>query len=280
MIEMEEKNIANIVSYQNQHDETHGVGVIVGDLLITAGHVVVNADKVYAHVNGESYLLDDTNRVFCESMDSDDHDASHNDIAIFRIDGLSSPLVLASELLEVGSSYTNAYFVDKSVPSEEINLPAFLKNNTETVLEQSDSLFEGLMEGNFFACKTEKVLKEGNSGCPLVKDNNVYGILHGGVPGEHKCVYQTAQSIKRIMKKLFIFFLISATFTCCKEKNNNEVSDNYMKVGDSVYVTGIGNCYHKSNCRVVKNSPTYEYTLDEAIKMGKTPCKICHRYED
>lgn len=41
------------------------------------------------------------------------------------------------------------------------------------------------------------------------------------------------------------------------------------------YKTPSGKKYHTANCRTVKNV-SEAITLDEAVKLGLTPCKICH----
>ncbi|MBR3280619.1 MAG: hypothetical protein IKI57_02060 [Clostridia bacterium] len=45
-------------------------------------------------------------------------------------------------------------------------------------------------------------------------------------------------------------------------------------IGDTVYRTKTGTKYHKEGCRYLKTSCT-EITLDQAISMGLTPCKVC-----
>lgn len=42
-----------------------------------------------------------------------------------------------------------------------------------------------------------------------------------------------------------------------------------------VYKTPSGAKYHKADCRMVKNV-SEKVTLQEAIKLGLTPCKICN----
>lgn len=192
--------IAYIVSTKEGNVECHGVGVLVSKLLITAGHVVDKATNVIASFKEKSYPLNNTNQVFLQSMGNDDKDPTHNDIAIFRIEDRNSPLALSDTLPEIKQSFFNIYFEEKTIISDDKTLPEFLRTTTTLSVEQSKSMYEGLLEGNFFGCNTEKILHEGNSGCPLIKDGIVYGILHGGLPGVHTCFYQSAKSIKKCLK--------------------------------------------------------------------------------
>jgi len=196
------KYVAYIVSKKIDGNETHGVGVIVGDYLVTAGHVLEAADKAYATVDGNTYCLDDSNRVFLQSMGNDDEDPTHNDIAIYTIDNVDSPLQLSDKLPEINSTYTNVYIVEETIVSDDESLPPMFRESTSLNLETSGSVFEGEYVENFFACKTEKILKEGNSGCPLLDGRIVYGILHGGVPDKPRCVYQSAKSIISCLEKI------------------------------------------------------------------------------
>lgn len=195
------KYIAYIVCTKGGNTECQGVGVLVGNMLITAGHIVDTATSITASFKDKSYQLNNTNKVFLQSMGNDDKNPMHNDIAIFLIENMKSPLTLSDTLPEVNQSFSNIYFEEKTIISDENNLPELLRKTTTLSVKQSKSTYEGLLEGNFFGCNTEKILHEGNSGCPLIKDGIVYGILHGGIPGEHTCFYQSAKSIRMCLKK-------------------------------------------------------------------------------
>lgn len=196
------KFVAYIECKINDVRETHGVGVIVGHFLITAGHVVDSAEKVYATVNGKTYCLDDSNRMFFQSMGDDDYDTTHNDIAIFKINEIESPLRLSDKLPETNSKYTSIYFVEETQISDNEHIPLIFRISSTLSIEESSCIYEGDDAGYFFACKTEKILHKGNSGCPLIDGFTVYGILSAGVPGQHKCVYQSAKSVKRILDNI------------------------------------------------------------------------------
>lgn len=196
------KYVAYIVSSKEQNIECHGVGVLVDNMLITAGHVVDSATNVIASFEDTSYALNHANQLFLQSMGNDDKDPMHNDIAIYRIEDRNSPLKLSDTLPVVNQSFSNVYFEEQSVVSEDKTLPEFLRTTTTLSVEQSESTYVGLVEGNFIGCNTEKILHEGNSGCPIIEDDIVYGILHGGIPGEHTCFYQSSKSIMNCINNL------------------------------------------------------------------------------
>ena len=47
-----------------------------------------------------------------------------------------------------------------------------------------------------------------------------------------------------------------------------------FSIDSNVYRTNTGSKYHKAGCRYLKSSCT-EITMDQAISMGLTPCKVC-----
>lgn len=113
------KYVAYIVSSKEQSIECHGVGVLVGNMLISAGHVVDSATNVIASFEDKSYTLNNDKQLFLQSMGNDDKDTKHNDIAIYRIEDRNSPLKLSDTLLEVNKSFSNVYFEEQSIVSDD-----------------------------------------------------------------------------------------------------------------------------------------------------------------
>ena len=60
-----------------------------------------------------------------------------------------------------------------------------------------------------------------------------------------------------------------------KKQSNEELNLNEQK-NTTVYLAkkGTGKCYHRENCKYVKDS-TNICTLNEAIKKGYSPCRVC-----
>ena len=44
---------------------------------------------------------------------------------------------------------------------------------------------------------------------------------------------------------------------------------------EDVYVTKNGKRYHSELCRLIQNKSPHKINLDEAVKKGLTPCKLC-----
>ena len=69
-----------------------GTGVLVGDLLITAGHVVVGGANPFVVISGESYHLTSDNTIYVDDNPSKSSDGY--DLAVYRLKGVESPLIL------------------------------------------------------------------------------------------------------------------------------------------------------------------------------------------
>ena len=48
---------------------------------------------------------------------------------------------------------------------------------------------------------TDKILRKGDSGSPLMNGNTVYGVLIGGEPETPRCVFQSSASIVTLIRK-------------------------------------------------------------------------------
>ena len=134
------KYVAYIVSSKQQKIECHGVGVLVGNMLITAGHVVDSATNVIASFEDKAYALNHANQLFLQSIGDDDKDPTHNDIAIYRIEGRNSPLKLSDTLPEDNQSFSNVYFEEQSIVSDDKTLPEFLRTTTTLSLRKVNQL--------------------------------------------------------------------------------------------------------------------------------------------
>lgn len=56
----------------------------------------------------------------------------------------------------------------------------------------------GAVQGNYFVC--ECVRHEGSCGSPLLNNNDVVGIMHGGY-GNDECVFLSASAIIKALKE-------------------------------------------------------------------------------
>ena len=65
------------------------------------------------------------------------------------------------------------------------------------ILDTTPAYPIGAVQGNYFVC--ECVRHEGSSGSPLLMDNKVVGIMHGGY-GNDECVFLSSSAITKVLK--------------------------------------------------------------------------------
>ena len=180
-----------------------GCGFFVGNYFITAGHVIKESEKpLSVRYDGRGYILDKGNAVkICYSEQlTKDEDAA--DFAIFNVEGVNSPMKLASYKPIQGQELCCITYDTIITKDEDSALPTIfaVKERIEKVVAKANVREETL--GNFFACNTKPILKKGNSGSPLLDaDSNVVGILRGGTAIPECCIYQYVQIISNLIGK-------------------------------------------------------------------------------
>ncbi len=142
-----------------------GHGFLADGYFITAVHVLADNDNCFVSINGEIKEFNKVTPLFVGRGKVSD--ANFIDMAFFKF-----------EKIEGG------FHVSDYIPQKDEVLDSFcLHNNCNT----NDSKYEldiepayslGEVEGNYFHCKCNR--HEGSSGSPLIKDNHVIGIMHGG----------------------------------------------------------------------------------------------------
>ena len=50
-----------------------------------------------------------------------------------------------------------------------------------------------------------------------------------------------------------------------------------LALAEDVYVTKNGKKYHTEICRLIQNKSPHKVSMDEALKKGLTPCKLCSK---
>ena len=80
-------------------------------------------------------------------------------------------------------------------------------NGIPSIFTQSESIKTLSCKGevvahdaDYWECHTDKILRKGDSGSPVMKGNSVYGVLVGGKPGTPKCVFLSAERILKIIE--------------------------------------------------------------------------------
>lgn len=175
-----------------------GTGVLVGNMLITAGHVV----KGYATPNvmylGTPYNLTSENKIFIDDNDSKSWNGF--DLALYRIDGVESPLVLAPDFPDSNTELTSmSYQTVVSRTSEGI-----FGIHEERILENLTGKIIGHY-GNYFECLIDGELCKGRSGSPLLDGKNVMGVLYGDKDGKDssdKVLFLSSKAILSLIDKV------------------------------------------------------------------------------
>ena len=177
-------------------DLNDGCGVLVGDIFVTAAHVVMEHDFLLS-INGEKICLKKEDALYLKYKQAEDG----ADIAIFRLDGYKSNLEFDTTTPQIGMTLDSISY--KHITESKTNEGnIFLKEAKDyyQLIECQATIVE--LAGNFYQCETAYLLKEGSSGSPVFRNGKVFGILHGGRPGTNLCVFQSSISIIARLNKL------------------------------------------------------------------------------
>jgi hypothetical protein len=150
------------------------IAFMAGEKLITAGHAIIEQKVNQFYFSQHIYKIDSYIYFRYDDKENQERDGSEIDLAVYESKSERSPLELSAELLNTGQRVECHTLIHKNNSFEYVIVPG--------VVDQ--------FEENFFSCKMDNaILKEGNSGSPLLIGNKVVGILHGGEPGTNMCVF-------------------------------------------------------------------------------------------
>lgn len=176
-------------------DLNDGCGVLVGNLFVTAAHVVQEHD-FRLRVDGKDVCLKIDDAILFKYEQAEDG----ADIAVFRLEGFNSPLEFDTSTPQTDmllDSISYEHIVEGSPNTDNI----FLDESREwyKLIECKATIEE--VAGNFYQCKTSVILKPGSSGSPVFHNGKVFGILHGGQLGTNHCVFQSSSSILTLLRQ-------------------------------------------------------------------------------
>ena len=162
---------------------TDGSGVLVGNLFITAGHVIEMSTKPAVVIDGKSYPLDKEDALVFDTNADKKNDGY--DVAIYRLPIINSPLVLAERSPSESEELLSCSF--KHTISGTPGLSSSIFNSRI----KEDWIFEKRIGkvishyANYFECHFEEPLSRGSSGSPILDGKEVIGILYGDKEGKN-----------------------------------------------------------------------------------------------
>lgn len=171
--------------YPTIGDNSDGCGVLIGNLFITAAHVVED-NPFYLRIGEQLLILKKEEALIYEYNPCE----NGGDIAIFKIDNYCSPIRLDNMYPQKGMTL-NCVWTEHIVETDSNDIFSIKESYA---IKKCDAVINEV-EGNFFQCKTTDLLKPGSSGSPVVRGDRVVGFLHGGHPGQPICVFQSSISI-------------------------------------------------------------------------------------
>lgn len=141
--------------YSTNYEE--GCGFFVGSHFFTSGHVVSNAKDPFIIINGCKVNL--VNPILYKY---DSKDSSGFDLAIYKVADYVGPLELYYGTIDSDMNLISVSY--RKLGEEYIECRVDVKD----------------FEGNYFIGLTDKILKSGSSGSPVLLGNKVVGVMTAG----------------------------------------------------------------------------------------------------
>lgn len=169
-----------------------GQGLLADGYFITAAHVVKDFPGCFTIIKGKrfgfSHFYPDKHPIFIGEGNIH-HDPTMIDVAIYPYDDIKSPLKLTSFSPSKGEEFVSCSM------HEVID---FATLNPSCKLRKVPAIAWGAEEGNYFYCSCKQY--GGSSGGPLLRNNEVIGIMHGG-DGEGLCAFLKAELVSKIISR-------------------------------------------------------------------------------
>lgn len=142
-------------------NKTAGSGAMIGDLFITAGHVIKRTPDPHLVVNGRIILFAPS-RMLCLA---DEGKEGGLDLAIYRMPELRSNLTLFDGMLE---------------PKTVLKSISYIPNSDGHEPSECEAEVVDFPLHSYFGATTSAILRNGTSGSPVLTNNMVAGILSLG----------------------------------------------------------------------------------------------------
>ena len=169
--------------------EIIGQGFVADGYFITAAHVVKGFPSCYAVMKGKRYEFSKVPQAYMGKGDIN-HDANMIDIALYPCEIIDSPLHNIECNLRKGDELFS-YCMHEVMDFSSVN-PSY-------ELRKTPAIAKGEEEGYYFYCDSNQY--GGSSGSPLLQNNQVVGIMHGG-DEKGLCAFLKASIVKNIIDGL------------------------------------------------------------------------------
>ncbi len=196
------------IAFVDTNSYMDGNGVFIGNILLTSAHVIANSDKFgdgvkeYKTKSAKCYENNDYwYKKALRVLSFNRYGWNFDDFALYDGNRLESPFSLSYDL-PIANDILETYSIKREVEEQptEYSHIIFSSIRKERLVEHVDNAKVLYIRGNYIFCEMNGMLEKGRSGCPLIKDNKVYGILRGG-DDKKICWFQSSVSIlKRIQE--------------------------------------------------------------------------------
>lgn len=164
---MEQMDIKNYVMpiLRRAGDEQSfaGTAFCIEDHLLTAGHVIEKAQTYYVRNAGFDFPLE---HVMWWPRQLQADDKLGYDVAIYRVGTLPSPLSLSDKDAVKGDELEVLCWQMRNGRLQRVSTPCIVRGDAD--------------EEGYFQISTAQRITHGASGCPVLKDGKVYGMLTMG----------------------------------------------------------------------------------------------------
>lgn len=163
-----------------------GNGLIVGDKLITAAHVIKQRTSVFKFGN-EFFSITNDNLIYIEDSGFDSEQQVYKDLAIIRLEEKKNDICLNRDnIIEDSKVFVSPYNYSNKAQQQ---LNRFYTNG-RVIAEKYRSVETDMVWNNCIRMSFLGGLYEGNSGSAVYRDDVVFGFLLKGVAGrnDHYCI--------------------------------------------------------------------------------------------
>ena len=169
-----------------------GQAFVADGFLVTAAHIVKDYPSCYTVLSGKRHKL--SKEKSSNSIEGDIyHDENMLDVVLFPCDEIDSPLHLSNYIPKEGDRLESYCVHEVSMPfslTQMVSLTPTFEQSIEPAVVVKEEI------GNYFYCDCNRL--KGSSGSPLLKGNDIVGIMHGG-NDKGLCAFMKSEVVLKII---------------------------------------------------------------------------------